>query len=394
MALTRYKILHKSGGNTTVNSGSSTNVSVNTSSGTEYFNRYFYWDAEHESVHCRYSLVGDYEVSAFGYGSSSGSGGGGGGGDVDLSDYVTYEFLSSQSYLQSASMNNYVTKQELSNMGYVTNSTLNNYVTKTSLSQMGYVTNSALSQMGYLTQSDVSNMGYITQAAMDATLSGYVKMSYLNEQFAFTANQITALKNLVGNGEISAFGSGSSSGGGGEGTSVEVVDDLTHHSNADRYKALSAYQGYVLDKKIDELPTMSTLASYVTQNQLDAAAYVTSSSLNTIGYVTRTVLNNILTTSYVKKTDLNTTLTSYVKKSDLNTTLTSYVKKSDLNTTLTSYAKAADLTALAERVETLEDYVNDLLWINDHLSIGISDGITYLYCKIPIVSTGEIEAYK
>lgn len=386
MALTRYKILHKSGGNTTVNSGSSTNVSVNTSSGTEYFNRYFYWDAEHESVHCRYSLVGDYEVSAFGYGSSSGSGGGGGGGDVDLSDYVTYEFLSSQSYLQSASMNNYVTKQELSNMGYVTNS--------------------ALSQMGYLTQSDVSSMGYVTQTAMDATLSGYVKMSYLNEQFAFTANQITALKNLVGNGEISAFGSGSSSGGG-EGTSVEVVDDLTHHSNADRYKALSAYQGYVLDKKIDELPTMSTLSSYVTNTALNTtlSSYVTNTTLNTTltSYAKKSDL-----TSYVKKTDLNTTLTSYVKKSDLNTTLASYVTKeyldaaayvtssdldyyptyqyvsqsyvkiSDFNTTLASYnARLNNIEAILAYMQLCED----------------SNGNAYIKFTCPIVSTGDIEAF-
>ena len=359
MALTRYKILHKSGGNTTVNSGSSTNVSVNTSSGTEYFNRYFYWDAEHESVHCRYSLVGDYEVSAFGYGSSSGSGGGGGGGDVDLSDYVTYEFLSSQSYLQSASMNNYVTKQELSSMGYVTNSTLNNYVTKTSLSQMGYVTNSALSNMGYLTQSDVSSMGYVTQTAMDATLSGYVKMSYLNEQFAFTANQITALKNLVGNGEISAFGSGSSSGGG-EGTSVEVVDDLTHHSNADRYKALSAYQGYVLDKKIDELPTMSTLANYVKKTDLNTtlSAYVTKEYLDAAAYVTSSDLDYYPTYQYVSQ---------------------SYVKISDFNTTLATYnARLNNIEAILAYMQLCED----------------SNGNAYIKFTCPIVSTGDIEAYK
>lgn len=182
---------------------------------------WFYFNTEENSVHCKYPLVGDSEVSAFGYGSSSDSGGGGG--DIDpsvLENYVTKDYLSQQGYLSSTDMSSYVTRQELSS--YVTEQELN-----------------------------------------------------------------------------------------------------------------------------------STLASYVTN------------------------------------TALNNTLANYAKKSDLTT----YVKKTDLDNTLTSYAKAADLTDLAETVDQLADSVNDLLWINDHLSLGISDGITYLYCKIPIVSAGDIEAF-
>ena len=81
---------------------------------------WFYFNTEENSVHCKYPLVGDSEVSAFGYGSSSGSGGGGGG-EIDpsyLENYVTKDYLSQQGYLSSADMSNYVTYSYLDEKDY------------------------------------------------------------------------------------------------------------------------------------------------------------------------------------------------------------------------------------------------------------------------------------
>lgn len=83
---------------------------------------WFYFNTEENSVHCKYPLVGDSEVSAFGYGSSSGSGGGGGG-EIDpsvLENYVTYSYLDSKHYLSSADMSNYVTLSYLDSLDYET----------------------------------------------------------------------------------------------------------------------------------------------------------------------------------------------------------------------------------------------------------------------------------
>lgn len=83
---------------------------------------WFYFNTEENSVHCKYPLVGDSEVSAFGYGSSSGSGGGGGG-EIDpsyLENYVTKEYLSQQGYLTSADYSDFVTYSYLDSLHYET----------------------------------------------------------------------------------------------------------------------------------------------------------------------------------------------------------------------------------------------------------------------------------
>lgn len=80
---------------------------------------WFYFNTEENSVHCKYPLVGDSEVSAFGYGSSSGSGGGGGSIDPSvLADYVTKSELDAAGYLSSADMSNYVTYSYLDSLDY------------------------------------------------------------------------------------------------------------------------------------------------------------------------------------------------------------------------------------------------------------------------------------
>ena len=101
-------------------SGSGSSSSSGTTTNSVATNDWFYMNTEENAVHCKYPLVGDSEVSAFGYGSSSG-GGGGGGGEIDpsyLENYVTKDYLSQQGYLSSAVMSNYVTYSYLDSLDY------------------------------------------------------------------------------------------------------------------------------------------------------------------------------------------------------------------------------------------------------------------------------------
>lgn len=99
-------------------SGSSSSGSGTTTNSVAT-NDWFYMNTEENAVHCKYPLVGDSEVSAFGYGSSSG--GGGGGGSIDpsvLADYVTKSELDAAGYLSNADMSNYVTYSYLDEKDY------------------------------------------------------------------------------------------------------------------------------------------------------------------------------------------------------------------------------------------------------------------------------------
>ena len=55
-------------------SGTAVNNTIINSSSDDWF----YYDSSENSVHCRYTLVGNYEVAAWGLGDSSGSGSGSG----------------------------------------------------------------------------------------------------------------------------------------------------------------------------------------------------------------------------------------------------------------------------------------------------------------------------
>ena len=102
-------------------SGSGSSSSGSTTTNSVATNDWFYMNTEENAVHCKYPLVGDSEVSAFGYGSSSGSGGGGGSIDPSvLADYVTKSELNAAGYLSSADMSNYVTYSYLDSLDYET----------------------------------------------------------------------------------------------------------------------------------------------------------------------------------------------------------------------------------------------------------------------------------
>lgn len=69
---------------------------------------WFYWNSSENSVHCRYVLVGDSEVAAWGLGDSSGGSGSGGG-----CDCVVIDNLYSDSSTDSLSANMGSTLREM-----------------------------------------------------------------------------------------------------------------------------------------------------------------------------------------------------------------------------------------------------------------------------------------
>ena len=87
------------GSGTTIN-----NTIINSSS-----DDWFYFDSSENSVHCRYSLVGNYEVAAWGLGDSSGSSGGSG----DSCSCVVIDNLYSDSSISCLSANMGSTLREM-----------------------------------------------------------------------------------------------------------------------------------------------------------------------------------------------------------------------------------------------------------------------------------------
>ena len=138
MSLIPIKLLCNRRPKSSSGSGSSSGSSSSgTTTNSAALPDWFYFNTEENSVHCKYPLVGDSEVAAFGYGSSSGSGGGGGSIDPSvLADYVTKSELDAAGYLQSADMSNYVTKSELNAAGYVTYSYLDSLDYETAITQL------------------------------------------------------------------------------------------------------------------------------------------------------------------------------------------------------------------------------------------------------------------
>lgn len=168
-------------------SGSSSSGTTTNSVAT---NDWFYMNTEENAVHCKYPLVGDSEVSAFGYGSSSG--GGGGGGSIDpsvLADYVTKSELNAAGYLSNADMSNFVTESELNAAGYLSSADMRNYVTYSYLDSLDYET--AITQlnanMSGLQRQVQSNKSYLT--------AYNTRISTLESNMSSYNNRITSLEN-------------------------------------------------------------------------------------------------------------------------------------------------------------------------------------------------------
>jgi len=253
-------------------------------------------------------------------------------GPIDLSTYVTYDWLEAQSYVteQALATASYVTSSDLSNMSYVTTSDLAGYATETyvadyvathsgpidlsayvskdELNQMGYVSQTDLSNAGYVTQSDLSNMSYVTTSDLNTAISGInvpTKTSDLTNDSGF----ITSIPaEYVTESELSGMGYV---------TSTEL-------SNA----------GYVTGSQISQMGYITSIPSeYVTETELSAKGYITSipseyvtqSELSSMSYATTSQLPNM--SDYVSHAELNSA--SYVSKTELSNA--SYVTQSELS---------------------------------------------------------------
>ena len=151
----------------------------------------------------------------------------------DLSSYVTYSFLSSQSYLTSIPAE-YITQQELSSNSYLTqHQDLSSYVSKTELSNAGYIS-SIPSE--YITESELSACGYITTIP-----SEYVTQQELSSNSYLTQHQ-----------DLSSY------------VSKTELSGMSYVTSTALENASYATQSYVTDK-ISAIPSVD-LSSYATQS--------------------------------------------------------------------------------------------------------------------------------
>ena len=268
---------------------------------------------------------------------------------VDLSSYVTYNYLSDQSYVTSTELTNagYVTSTELTNAGYVTASDLSNmsYVTSTELTNAGYVTASDLSNMSYVTSSDLSSMGYITLNDIPTVdLSSYVTYAYLDERLADLPSGDVDLSAYITYTELDNY-------------TYAISSALIDHER-DIYYTYSYFNNYYDKSQSD--------SKYVTSSQV-SAKYVDYDSLNNLAYGTSSALN-----------DLNDRVT-YIETyggsgggGDID--LSAYVKQTTLDTTLASYVTYTYWDNTNEAIAY--EFVNNRL---EHLAI--NNNFSYYYTK-------------
>lgn len=98
---------------------------------------------------------------------------------------------------------------------------------------------------------DVSTRLANVSTRLTTTNASVNSLEWLNDVFYLdSSNNLHTNKVFIGDDEISAFGLGNSSGQGGSGQTVQVIDNLNSNSST---AALSAKQGKVLNDRIDDL---------------------------------------------------------------------------------------------------------------------------------------------
>jgi hypothetical protein len=211
----------------------------------------------------------------------------------DLSSYVTKDYLSQQSYLQSVP-SEYITESELV-------STLSSYITESELNGMGYVTNTQLDDTlgSYITQEELSANGYLTQ---HQSLDGYATQYYVVDYVAsYGGTKVVEVTQAQYDAMQQA--------GTLDPDVVYIITDAqpTNFVTHDELSNMSyATQAYVMDR-ISEIPTVD-LSSYVTKDYLSNQGYITSipneyvtqTELSANGYLTSSSLDGYATQSYVQ----------------------------------------------------------------------------------------------
>ena len=258
--------------------------------------------------------------------------------DIDLSEYVSYSYLSDKlietvkeavdtatEYSDESLFNAlelYVSKYDVNLAGYLT-SIPNEYVTDDELHQV---------LVSYITEQELSECGYLTQ---HQSLEGLV-----NEDDLYTILSTYATKNYVDNAILNA-----EIGGG------DVTIDLSYYLRKDELD--SVLVSYVSDNELSQV-----LTSYVSKNELrqELTSYVTKTELSSQSYITSSTVENLLV-SYVSQNDLTQALGSYVSYSYLESKhyLTEHQDLSDYATKAYVMDKIADVEA---GVVDLSSYVS------------------------------------
>ena len=260
---------------------------------------------------------------------------------VDLSAYVSKNYLSQQSYLQSSALNDYATKSYVDEKVAAVDVTdqLTDYATKSYVTEQiaaipqadmsAYVSKEELNSAAYLQSDDLTDYAtksYVTTYVTDtvaADLSAYVSKDELNAAAYLQSDDLN-----------------------GYATEAYVVGKIeaiapTDISGLVSYEYLSQ-QAYLQADDLSQYATQAYVSEQISAiPEPDLSAYATKS------YVSEQIAN-------IPEPDLS----AYVTETELNNTLSSYAQLADLisNERVVSTA----LNSLADRIETVEgDYVSD-----------------------------------
>jgi hypothetical protein len=151
---------------------------------------------------------------------------------------------------------------------------------------------------------DASNLrhSHSNKSVLDGITNSSVSSWNKAEEWFYldSSNNLHSRLNLIGDGEVAAWGVGSGSGSGSGGSNIIVIDNLTSN---DSDNALSAKQGKVLKELIDNLEITGTDSH--THANLTVLNGITNSSVdawngaatNSHSHVNSAILNGINNTS-------------------------------------------------------------------------------------------------
>lgn len=287
-------------------SSSSTNNNSGSGSGgigkDPRIDKWFYED-ETGNLHTYLSFVGDKEISSYGVGESSGSTG-----SVTIIDNLTSTAKDAalsanmgrelKSLIDSieigggeVDLSNYYTKTETDNK-LNTKANTTDLTTHTSNKDIHITTTERTNWNTAFTNNHTHSNKSILDGITSANITNWnnkLDKSVWDKAFYFDEdNNLKVKLNLIGEKEVSAYGVGSTSGGG----VVTIVDNLNSTATD---AALSANQGRILNEKINniEIPEVD-LTNYYTKTETDSK-YVTAlgTSGNYLTYTKNGTTNNI-----------------------------------------------------------------------------------------------------
>ena len=237
---------------------------------------------------------------------------------IDLSSYVTYDYLSSMAYVQQSHLyDNIYTKGEVDNKvaierNYVNSNYYNRYET-------GVVLKSYVNAAQYdsTNHNILLQNGTTTIATIDA--SPFIIDGMVENVVVSNGNLVISFNTDAGKQDITIPIS-------------QIFDASLYYTKTEIDTTLGSYV------KIVDLQAMS----YVSHPALEAMGYLIQADIDAMGYVTYTdwdSSNEAVAYFITNQTLFNTNLYT---KNDINTILSSYLKQSELNAQLDNYVTVGD----------------------------------------------------